>query len=100
MIEEMKEFDGTLKQLVAYVNQHPETLLVVTADHETGGTGVSYKGHEVGEKTTVQLSFSTKGHTGTVVPIFAYGAGAEHFAGIMKNTDLPKKIEALMTQKK
>jgi alkaline phosphatase len=35
-----------------------------------------------------------------VVPIFAYGAGAEHFAGIMKNTDLPKKIEALMTQKK
>ena len=100
MIEEMQEFDCTLKQLVAYVNQHPETLLVVTADHETGGTGVSYKGHEVGEKATVQLSFSTKGHTGTVVPIFAYGAGAEHFAGIMKNTDLPKKIEALMTQKK
>ena len=96
MIEEMKEFDGTLRQLIAYVNQHPETLLVVTADHETGGTAVTYKGFEVGNPTPVQLSFSTKGHTGTVVPIFAYGAGAKTFAGIMKNTDLPKKIEELM----
>lgn len=96
MIEEMKEFDNTLRQLVAYVNQHPETLLVVTADHETGGTSVAYKGFEVGNPTPVQLSFSTKGHTGTVVPIFAYGAGAEAFAGIMKNTELPKKIEELI----
>ena len=96
MIEEMKEFDNTLRQLVAYVNKHPETLLVVTADHETGGTGVSYKSYEVGSTTPVQLSFSTKGHTGTVVPVFAYGAGAEAFAGIMKNTDLPKKMEELM----
>ena len=96
MIEEMKEFDNTLCQLVAYVNQHPETLLVVTADHETGGTGVSYKSYEVGSTAPVQLSFSTKGHTGTVVPVFAYGAGAEAFAGIMKNTDLPKKMEELM----
>ena len=96
MIEEMKEFDCTLKQLVAYVNQHPETLLVVTADHETGGTGVTYNSFEVGNPTPLKLSFSTKGHTGTVVPIFAYGAGAEAFAGIMKNTDLPKKIEELI----
>ena len=96
MIEEMKEFDCTLKQLVTYVNQHPETLLVVTADHETGGTGVTYNSFEVGNPTPLKLSFSTKGHTGTVVPIFAYGAGAEAFAGIMKNTDLPKKIEELM----
>ena len=96
MIVEMKEFDRTLRSLVAYVNQHPETLLVVTADHETGGTAVAYNSHEVGNPTPVQLSFSTKGHTGTVVPIFAYGAGAKAFAGVMKNTDLPKKIEELI----
>lgn len=96
MIEEMKEFDCTLRQLIAYVEQHPETLLVVTADHETGGTSVAYKGFEVGSTTPVQLSFSTKGHTGTIVPVFAYGAGSEAFAGIMKNTDLPKKIEGLI----
>lgn len=96
MIEEMKEFDQTLKALVKYVNEHPNTLLVVTADHETGGTGVAYKGYNVGETAPVKLSFSTKGHTGTVVPIFAYGAGAENFAGIFKNKDIPGVIEQLM----
>ena len=95
----MKEFDQTLKMLVKYVENNPNTLLVVTADHETGGTGVSYKHYENGEKVPVQLSFSTKGHTGTVVPIFAYGAGAEEFAGIMKNTDIPVKIEKLINRK-
>ncbi len=96
MIEEMKEFDTTLKILADYVNKHPETLLVVTADHETGGTAVGYKGHAVGEQVPVNLTFSTKGHTGTVVPIFAYGAGAEKFAGIFKNWEIPGVIEGLM----
>ena len=96
MIEEMQEFDRTLQMLIEYVNSHPSTLLVVTADHETGGTGIGYKSHAVGEKAPVSLTFSTKGHTGTVVPIFAYGEGAEKFSGVMKNTDLPAKIEALI----
>jgi alkaline phosphatase len=100
MIEEMQEFDRTLQMLVKYVESHPETLLVVMADHETGGTGVSYRSHEVGEEKPIVLSFSTKGHTGTVVPIFAYGAGAEEFGAIMKNIELPKIIERLMTGKK
>ena len=96
MIVEMKEFNCTLQKMIDYVNNNPETLLVVTADHETGGTGVYYNGHKPGNEGPVKLNFSTSGHTGTVVPVFAYGAGAEEFAGVMKNTDIPKKIEALM----
>ena len=96
MVEEMHEFDRTLKALVAYVNQHPNTLLVVTADHETGGTCVSYKSHPVNQPEGMQLSFNTKGHSGTVVPIFAYGAGAENFAGIFKNKNIPGIIEELI----
>ena len=96
MIEEMHEFDRTLKALVAYVNAHPNTLLVVTADHETGGTSVSYKSHPVNQPDSIQLSFSTKGHSGTVVPIFAYGLGAENFAGVFKNKDIPRIIENLI----
>ncbi len=96
MVEEMKEFNGTLKALVAYVNEHPETLLVVTADHETGGTGVAYKSYPVGGTSDVALNFSTKGHTGTVVPIFAWGAGAEKFSGIFQNREIPGIIEQLM----
>ena len=96
MIEEMQEFDRTLRALVAYVNQHPNTLLVVTADHETGGTNVSYKSYPVNQPEGMQLSFSTKGHSGTVVPIFAYGAGAENFAGIFQNKEIPGIIEELI----
>lgn len=96
MVEEMLEFDRTLRGLIAYVNENPNTLLVVTADHETGGTAVSYNSHEVNAKKPIHLSFSTKGHSGTIVPVFAYGAGAESFAGIMKNIDIPKKLEELM----
>ena len=96
MIVEMQEFGRTLRAMIDYVNKHPETLLVVTADHETGGTGVYYNGHKPGNEGPLKLKFSTSGHTGTVVPIFAYGAGAENFAGVMKNTDIPKKIDALI----
>ena len=96
MIEEMQEFNRTLKALVAYVNGHPNTLLVVTADHETGGTGVGYMSYPVNEPQGLKLNFSTKGHTGTVVPIFAYGAGAQRFAGIFQNRELPGIIEDLM----
>lgn len=96
MVVEMHEFNRTLRQMIEYVNQHPETLLVVTADHETGGTGVYYNGHTPGNEGPLKLRFSTSGHTGTVVPIFAYGAGAENFAGVMKNIDVPAKIDALI----
>ena len=96
MIEEMHEFDRTLRQLVSYVKEHPNTLLVVTADHETGGTRVEYNGHEVGAPSPLALSFGTWGHSGNVVPVFAYGAGAEAFGCIMKNIDIPVKIETLI----
>ena len=96
MVVEMQEFGRTLNAMIDYVNKHPETLLVVTADHETGGPGVYYNGHKPANEGPLRLNFSTSGHTGTVVPIFAYGAGAENFAGVMKNTDIPKKIDALI----
>ena len=98
MIAEMKEFDALLRQLVAYVDQNPETLLVVTADHETGGTWLTYTSYEVGGSSPITMSYSSRGHSGVVVPIFAYGEGAESFAGVMKNIDIPKKIESLLTK--
>lgn len=55
------------------------TLVVVTADHETGGLAP--------DKT-----FSTTGHTGTPVRLFAAGPGAEAFLGDLDNTDVPKRI--------
>ena len=96
LIEEMHEFDRVLKTLIAYVNSHPNTLLVVTADHETGGTCIRYKKHPINQPEGIEIGFISHGHTGTVVPVFAYGAGAEKFAGIFKNKELPGIIEELI----
>ncbi len=47
MLHELIQFNETLNWLIDWVKKHPETLLVVTADHETGGFGFSYNGFEV-----------------------------------------------------
>ena len=92
LVEEMREFDRTLSMLISYVEENPGTLLVVTGDHETGGVAVSYNEFPQYSSAPVKLRYTTKGHSGTLVPVFAYGAGAENFAGIMKNKDIPNKI--------
>ena len=96
LIEEMHEFDRVLKTLIAYVNSHPNTLLVVTADHETGGTCIRSKKHPINQPEGIEIGFISQGHTGTVVPVFAYGAGVENFAGIFKNKEIPGIIEELI----
>ncbi|MBT2687053.1 alkaline phosphatase [Bacillus sp. ISL-47] len=42
---------------------------------------------------------STGGHTGNMIPLFAYGKGSEVFSGVLDNTDIPKKIASLMRYK-
>lgn len=96
LLVEMREFDNTLKRLITYVNENPGTLLVVTADHETGGIAIDYTSFEVGQTAPLKHAFTTKGHTAEVVPVFAYGTGAENFAGVMKNIDIPRKIGELI----
>lgn len=42
MLQETLDFDRAIQVVVNYVNSHPDTLLLVTADHETGGFGFAY----------------------------------------------------------
>jgi len=80
---EVKEFSAAIEVALKFYHQHPkETLIIVTADHETGGAYVSNKG----------LQFSIGDHSGNIVPIFAIGVGAEHFSGLFDNTEIMKKI--------
>src|SRR5690606_14222474 len=62
-----------------------ETLVIVTADHETGGLTNIETGQDGG---IFALDHSTKEHTGQPVPLFAYGPGANHFTGMLDNTDI------------
>lgn len=89
VVREMLNFDEAVGRAMQYVAKHPETLLVVTADHETGGLTLLDGNLTTGD---VRGHFSTDDHTATPVMVFAYGAGASNFAGVYQNTELYKKM--------
>jgi alkaline phosphatase len=121
-ILETLDFDQAIQVAYKFYQQHPdETLIVVTADHETGGVtlgrgkgyvydlsvvdkvaGTAVEGSDVSNymsgvskdslSIVAQIGWTTTSHTGGAVPVFAIGAGSEMFAGRQDNTDLPKKI--------
>jgi alkaline phosphatase len=89
IIREMLDFDNAVGTAMRYVDEHPETLLVVTADHETGGLSLLAGDTKSG---MVQGDFSTEDHTGIPVMVFAYGAGAAEFGGVYQNTEIFHKM--------
>ncbi|HYI79175.1 MAG TPA: alkaline phosphatase [Chryseolinea sp.] len=95
-VNEMLDFDRAIGEALEYASKDGETLIVVTADHETGGLALT--GGDI-DKGIVRGNFGTKGHTGIMVPIFAYGPGANEFTGIMENTEIAKKIMMLLDLK-
>ena len=42
------------------------------------------------------IGWTTGSHTGSPVMVYAVGAGAENFSGLMDNTDIPKRISSLI----
>jgi alkaline phosphatase len=84
-VEETLDMDKAVNIAYEYAKMNGNTLIVVTADHETGGLSIT--GGDV-EDRTVLGSFSTKGHTAEMVPVFAFGPGAGAFAGVQQNTEL------------
>ncbi len=84
LIDETLDFDEALGVALDFVLKDGHTLVVVTADHETGGV-TNVNGNL--EKHEVKLEFSTKGHTAVMVPVYAFGPGSENFSGIYDNTE-------------
>lgn len=104
IIEEVRDFDKAVGAALDFAEKNGETLVIVTADHETGGFALAPKVVE-GEYdyNTIDPQFY-KGadaenvpyaaHTTTLIPVFAYGPNAQDFAGIYQNTDIFHKIMA------
>lgn len=89
LVNEMHDFDNTINKALDFAEKDGNTLVIVTADHETGGlTILDPNGHY----TETRFNFSTGSHTPLLVPIFAFGPGSENFSGIMENTDIIKTI--------
>lgn len=93
VIEEVIDFDNAVGKALQFAAKDKETLVIVTADHETGGFGIpggSFSGK------VVEGAFLCKDHTATMVPVFAFGPGAEIFTGVQQNTDIFAKMVKLM----
>ena len=80
LVAEMLDFDDAVRIALEYQERHPETLIVVTADHETGGISLNPD-----QERNVILGYSTDDHTAAMVPLFARGPGAERFGGLQEN---------------
>ncbi|NQU85952.1 MAG: alkaline phosphatase [Mariniphaga sp.] len=95
VVSEVLDFDRTIGEVLKFASKDGETLVIVTADHETGGFSIIGGNMNTG---VVAGEFGTLGHTSVMVPVFAYGPGAEKFTGIIDNTDIHKKIKELLIE--
>jgi alkaline phosphatase len=89
-------FDQAVEAAVDFAQRDGQTLVIVTADHETGGMTLIGGGNEDKGDSELAVKWSTKGHSAAPVGIWALGPGATRFAGVQDNTDVPKKIAQLL----
>ena len=89
MVDELVDFSYAIQVALDYAEEHGNTLVVVTADHETGGLTMPDKQSKY---TNVSFCYSTGSHTCLPVMVYAYGPGAEQFTGWMQNTAIKGKI--------
>jgi len=92
IISEMIDFDKVIGQVLEFAVKNENTLVVITGDHETGGMSITGGDLKTGE---VEANYGTTEHTGVLVPVYAFGPGAEEFSGIYENTELFEKFMKL-----
>ena len=94
VIEEFS-FDLAVAEALKFADSNGETLVVVTADHETGGLTLLDGDLETGHVLAV---YNSDDHTPTVVPVYAYGPGSREFIGTYLNIEIPRTIKKLVTK--
>ena len=86
---EVADFDKVVGRALSFADSNGETLVIVTADHETGGLTLLEGDYSKGY---ISGRFSTTDHTAVPVTVFAYGPGSEKFCGVYENTELFNKM--------
>lgn len=93
VVTEMLDFDKLVGEALRFADSNGETLVIVTADHETGGLTLLDGNVAAGY---VDGNFSTSDHTGIMVPVFAYGPHSLDFRGTYENTEIYNKIKKVV----
>jgi alkaline phosphatase len=95
VVSEFNDFDVAIQTVLDYTVEHPNTLVIVTADHETGGLSLPKGDIKTMEPEAI---FSSLGHTATMVPVFSKGPSALLFSGIYDNTEIFKKMLSVLNK--
>ena len=93
---EMLDFDKAIEAAIRFADADGHTLVVISADHETGGLALAGGSFEDG---AISGRFTTGGHTPTPVPIFAYGPHSQDFTGVLGNEEVAQRILRLLLKK-
>ena len=97
LLAEMRDFEQTVAAAMDFADRTPGTLVIVAADHETGGLSICSGNPDFTlSESGIDYRFATKGHTGILLPVYLYGAGADAIHGIMDNTELSHRIMQLL----
>ena len=93
MISQFLEFNQTIKVVLEFAKKDKNTIVVVTADHETGGAAI-VRGDL--SSSTIKNRFATPNHTASMVPVFSFGPNAHLFKGIYENTEIFNKLLSIV----
>ena len=97
IVAETRDFDNAVGVAMDFAENNPGTLVIVVADHETGGLSIVSNNADFTESESgVKTKFTTGSHSATMVPLLTYGAGAEKIGGILDNTELNVKMRELL----
>lgn len=95
-INEVLDFDQAVGEALRFADQDGQTLVIVTADHETGAMALTGGSEKEG---MIKANFGSKGHSGIMVPVYAYGPQSQLFGGVYQNTELSNKIKSLLEKR-
>jgi alkaline phosphatase len=89
----VEELDEAIEAVLEFADTAGDVLVLVTADHDTGGLGIVRGRYSEGRAT---IRWTSDGHTAQWVPLFAYGPGAERFGGVLDNTEIGRTVADLL----
>ena len=92
-MEELLDFDRTIGDVLAWAAADGHTLVVVTADHNTGSLTLQDGNLEEGR---IGVAFGSESHNGIAVPIYAWGPGSDRFTGIRENAEWGQLIDSFV----
>jgi len=98
-------FDDAIGEGMKYQATDSTVTLVVSADHDCGGPAVTAAGYGYPSRNQVDriagdgcrfIRWVSGDHTGTMVPVFARGPGADRFSGIQSNAELHDDLASML----